>query len=152
MARLKLLVVSNRLIENASYFKNPEELERGLRDHLDPEAILFAFWSWKVPDWMLQRYKCYGLHTGPLLDGKGKGGSPIDNLKALGVEITTLCAFDMNSEFDGGKIRLAMPLYINVSKDHVIYRISQMLPVIVEYLTAKQPEIPEHFKRLPNVK
>lgn len=142
------LVVSNREVEYTTYFKSPEELEAYLKLHPKVDTLIFSFWSWIVPNWMLETYKCYGLHTGPLLEGKGRGGSPIDNLQRLGVKITTLCAFEMNEKIDGGRVVLAIPLYINVKKDHVIWRITQLLPLIVSYITAKQPEIPEKFERV----
>lgn len=147
------LVISNRPIEHANYFANPESLYTFLSLHgKGIDTLIFAFWSWKVEKWMLDAYKCFGMHTGPLLEGRGLGGSPIDNLKALGVKITTVCAFEMTEKLDCGKIKLAIPLDINVSKTHVVYRISQMLPLIVRYLTAKQPDIPLTFKRIQNVK
>ncbi len=149
---IKHLVVSNREVENTTYFQHSGILWDYLDKHPEVDTLIFAFWSWIVPAYILERYKVYGLHTGPLLEGKGKGGSPIDNLKALGVKITTLCAFEMTAEIDGGRVLLAMPLYLNCPKDLIIYRISQRLPMITDYITTKQPEIPETFKRLSDAK
>lgn len=142
------LVISNRKnVDNAAYFKSPAELEAYLK--LNPKAVLiFAFWSWIVPKWMLDTFKCYGLHTGPLLEGKGKGGSPIDNLKKLGVTWTTLCAFEMNEKIDGGRVVVAIPLRITDPTEYIVGWIDGVLPRIVKYLTTVQPEIPERFQRL----
>src|SRR6185295_7474193 len=87
---MRPLVISNRRIENAEYFQNPEALETYLKLMPEFDTLVFVFWSWKVEKWMLDTYKCYGFHTGPLLERKGKGGSPIENLQALGVTWTTL--------------------------------------------------------------
>jgi methionyl-tRNA formyltransferase len=145
------LVISNRRIANATYFRSPEELETYLK-LVRPEALIFAFWSWIVSPWMLDTYKCYGLHTGPLLEGRGRGGSPIENLKALGVTWTTLCAFEMDRGIDTGRVKLAIPFNINASKEFLIKCIDEALPGIVGYLTAKQPEIPAYFKRITDEK
>lgn len=143
------LVISNRKIDNAAYFQNPDELEVYLR--INPRAtLIFAFWSWIVPKWMLETYKCYGFHTGPLLEGKGKGGSPIDNLKELGVKITTLCAFEMTEGIDEGRVRVAIPLRLHYPKSVLIQDIVSHIPIIVDYLLADQTAIPERFQRLEN--
>lgn len=145
---MKYLVVSNRHLQHTTYFPSPEALEDYLKVNLHINTLIFAFWSWKVEAWMLKQYTCYGLHTGPLLEGRGKGGSPIDNLKKLGVKWTTLCAFDMTGEIDGGRVRLAIPINIEECKAYVVGWISGELPYIVSYLTAEQPEIPERFTRI----
>ncbi len=143
------LVISNRKIDNAEYFKNPEELEIYLR--VNPKDVLvFVFWSWIVPKWMLDTYKCYGLHTGPLLEGRGKGGSPIDNLKALNIPITTVCAFEMTADLDGGRVRVAVPLRLKYPKQVLINDIDRMLPDIVDYLMVDNAVVPEKFTRLPD--
>ena len=146
------LVISNRPIQNATYFESPAGLELYLSQHPEIKILLFVFWRWIISKEMLEKYECIGFHSGPLLEGKGKGGSPIDNLKALGVEWTTLCAFNMTEKLDAGRIRLAVPMKITEAKMHIIKFIDSMLPYMVAYLIAKQPEIPEYFKRLSNVK
>ena len=148
------LVISNRKIKNATYFKDPSELtvflEKEENGHL--EVLIFAFWSWIVPPWILDSYKCYGFHTGPLLEGKGRGGSPIDNLIKLGVNFTTLCVFKMNEVIDGGQVVLAIPVSLTQGKDFLIGWIDGFLPRIVDYLTEDRPEIPEKFRRLQDAK
>ena len=146
-----LLVISNRVIANGAYFSDPKALELYL-DGVHYDILLFAFWSHKVPDFLLKKYKVYGMHTGPLLDGKGKGGSPIDNLKALGVQYTTLCVFEMTNRIDEGKVILAEPLDISDDKSEIICRIDREIPDIEAFLLAREHqiniEIPERFKRI----
>lgn len=142
------LVISNREISNASFFENPEALEDYLNVWGAYDTLVFAFWSWRVSSEILKKYKCYGLHCGPLLEGRGKGGSPIENLQNLGVTWTTLCAFDMTEEIDGGKVKVAIPIPLFAMKHLLIELINSYIPDIVAYLTAKQPEIPERFKRV----
>lgn len=143
-----LLVVSNREeVRNAHYFKNPEALDSFLNAFPEHSALLFAFWSWVVPPWRLQTRKCWGLHTGPLLEGRGRGGDPIGNLKKLGVSWTTLCAFEMDEGIDTGRVKLALPLYIGGEEPIIVKKIDSLLPDIKDYLTAHQPEIPAFFKR-----
>jgi methionyl-tRNA formyltransferase len=138
----------NSLVINCERdIKNSEELDLYLADHPAIETLLFVYWKWKVPDEMLADYRCIGFHTGPLLEGRGRGGSPIQNLKALGVRITTLCAFEMTSEWDKGRVLLAVPLSIEGNMREIWERIYQRLPDMVDYLTTPQPRIPEFFTR-----
>lgn len=139
-----MLIVSNRTIENAQYFPSPDALHSYLSKRPEIKKILFTFWSWKVPNEILHKYECYGMHTGPLLEGKGRGGNPIGNLKQLGVKITTLCAFKMTDKIDGGPVKVAIPIYLD---DDINMVANECIPEIAEYLDAEQPEIPEFFRR-----
>lgn len=148
---MSCLIVSNRHITNATYFENPHALGNHLQAHPEIDTLLFAFWSWIVPTHLLQQYKVYGMHTGPLLEGRGRGGSPIDNLKKLGVEITTLCAFEMTEKIDGGRVRVAIPINITPDKNYIITQIDFWIPRIMDYLIQPYEHIPETFKRIQNV-
>jgi hypothetical protein len=145
---MKYVVVSNRRIQNAEYFDRPETLEFWLSYHPDIEILVFAFWSWKVPNWMLQKYKCYGVHTGFLLDSKGAGGSPIDNLQRLGVRWAALNVFEMTEVVDGGHVRLAIPMRINGDKAEVISTVDLWIPAIVEFLKQDISHVPARFVRV----
>ena len=133
-------------LQNATYFANPQALDEYLTNRPGISKIVFVIWSWKVPNTMLERYECYGMHTGPLLEGKGRGGSPIRNLKALGIEWATTCVFKMTPEFDKGQILAAIPICLNGSE---YPQIDKFLPIIVSYLSQDNSQIPELFKRLP---
>lgn len=140
---MRHLVVSNRPLPGLDYFPTPEDLRAFLVYH-EIDALIFVFWSWIVPKEMLSKYKCYGFHTGPLLEGVGRGGNPIGNLKQLGVKITTLCAFEMTEKIDGGKVKVAIPIRLD---EYVVECILGYVPMIVQYLITEQPLIPEFFKR-----
>lgn len=148
---MSILVVSNRPnISNSQWFAGPEMLEAYLKLHPEFDTLLFPFWSWKVEAWMLRTYRCYGLHTGPLLEKRGRGGSPINNLKALGIKWTTLCAFVMSDVFDGGSVKVAIPINVEPPKDEIIKLIDVLIPPIVSYLMQDNSAVPELFKRLPD--
>ena len=61
--------------------------------------------------------------------------------------MTTLCAFKMTEKLDGGQVKVAIPISLNMSKEEVIHQADKYLPLISNYLFTKQPEIPETFKR-----
>jgi hypothetical protein len=130
---------------NAAHFDNPQALSDYLAAHPEVKTIVFVIWSWKVPPEMLKKYRCIGMHTGPLLEGKGRGGSPIRNLQALGVKWATLCAFEMTEKFDEGQVKVAIPIDL---EGQIIRQIDAYIPCIISYLTQVAPEIPAVFKRI----
>ena len=148
---MECLVIANRRINNATYFESIEGVKLYLSQHPETKQLVFAFWSDKVPTEILEKYEVYGLHTGPLLEGKGKGGSPIDNLQALEVRVSTLCAFTMTDKFDEGKVHLAVPIRLNLPKSEIVGFIDSMIPYMVDYLSVQKVEnerIPEKFRRI----
>lgn len=150
---MELLVVSNRRIDNGEYFASPDDLWAHL-GYGDTEVthLLFPFWSWKVDTDMLKRWKCYGMHTGFMLDGKGLGGSPFDNLQKLGVKWAALNVFEMNEVLDGGKVRLAIPINIEGTKEDFIEQVDTAIPDVVSFLQQDISTVPERFMRLKEAK
>lgn len=142
-----LVVTCNPAIKQASYFPTPVELYDFLsKTHQD--QILFVHWSWRVPNYLLKLSKCYGMHTGPLLEERGRGGSPIKNLIALGVKWATLCTFEMTPEIDKGHVIAAIPISLEGSLEQIYERIDFYVPRIVEYLKQDNTIVPILFKRI----
>lgn len=83
-------------------FRSREQYnEEALRD-FRPDIILFYGWSWRVPDQLLEDYRCLMLHPSPL--PKYRGGSPIQNQIIAGERNSKVSIFVMNSEMDAGDI------------------------------------------------
>jgi methionyl-tRNA formyltransferase len=92
---MNIIIASNRPFPNRDV-QNNEQLSNIL-DTVNPQYILFPFWSWKVPKEITDKYHCIGFHT-----GNTNGGSPIQNLIKQGVEDTIIRVFKMNDKIDGG--------------------------------------------------
>ncbi len=146
---MRTLFVTNDLnTQFGDYFASPEALEVYLSKH-EVDRLVFVIWHWKVPTLTLVSYDCYGMHTGPLLQGKGKGGSPIRNLKKLGVKWATLCLFRMTDKMDAGEVLAAIPISIQGTEAETYRIIDDCLLDIRSFLNQPPIEIPEHFHRLP---
>jgi methionyl-tRNA formyltransferase len=141
-----LKITCTKNVKDAVYFASPEDLELHLNQN-PVDTLLFIVWHWKVKDHILQKYKCYGMHTGPLLEKKGRGPAPIKNLKALGVKWATLCVFSMTKEIDSGPIHAAIPISLEGSEVDVYDRITVNLPRIIGYLEQDLSSIPALFTR-----
>lgn len=64
--------------------------------------------------------KWIGFHLGDL--PKGRGGSPLQNLRVRGVTETLLTAFQMTDKFDAGPIYLKRSIYIGGAAEEVYVR------------------------------
>ena len=73
---------------------SPDELNRALT-RIDPEYIFFPHWSWVVPAEITEKYECVCFHMTDV--PYGRGGSPLQNLIALGHKET------MNNSIKNGE-------------------------------------------------
>ena len=99
---------------------------------LKPRLALFPDWSWRVPDEVLAATFCVGFHTAPLPEFRG--GSPIQNQIAAGIERTALTAFHMRSGLDLGDILLQSPLSLRGSLRQILGRIKRSTTIMVAKL------------------
>lgn len=96
---------------------------------LKPRLALFPDWSWRVPDEVLAATYCVGFHAAPL--PAFRGGSPIQNQIAAGVERSALTAFRMQRGLDLGDILLQSPLSLRGSLRQIFGRIKRSMAVMV---------------------
>ena len=137
---MNYIIASNRPFKGR-VASNPEELNRLLTTY-EPEVplyIFFPFWSWKVPDKLLQATTCIGFHSAPL--PKGKGGSPIQNMIRLGYGYTEVCAFKMTTNFDEGEIILRHPISLGGSLGNIVKRISELVEVMIDDIVKCNTEL-----------
>lgn len=138
-----ILAISNRETGNTMHFRDAEQLDYYLR-FMSPTKVLFVFWSWKVPDWIIKKHECYGMHTGPLLEGRGRGGDPIGNLLRRGYTTASLCVFKMTSKLDAGTVKLAIPIPIH---GYIQQEIDGWVPAIKRYLEQDWKKMPKKIYR-----
>ena len=101
---------------------------------INPKFIFFPHWSHIVPSEILNISTCICFHETDL--PYGRGGSPLQNLIALGHKETEISALQMTEELDAGPIYLkkgvsleglAEEIYIRIS-----YIVADMIKIIIE--------------------
>jgi len=117
---MNTIIASNRPFPNRCV-QNNEQLFNIL-DTVNPQYILFPFWSWKVPKEITDKYDCIGFHTGDT-----NGGSPIQNLIRQGKEEATLRMFHMNDVIDGGRDICWTQVSLLGSLEEIMIRISDKI-------------------------
>jgi methionyl-tRNA formyltransferase len=96
---------------------------------INPRAIFFPHWNWKVSQEIVASFECVAFHAAPL--PFGKGGSPIQNLISRGVSETKLTAFRMKPGFDDGDIYLQRDLSLAGSAHEIFLRISKLVSSMI---------------------
>lgn len=122
------MIASNRPFPDR-VASNPEELEEVL-DTSKPKYIFFPFWSWKVPNEILDKYICIGFHT-----GEQSGGSPIQNLIRNGEEWTKIKMFYMTSEIDKGKVIDTRNIYLYGTLEEILIRMTKLIMEMIDEFT-----------------
>ena len=115
------IIASNRPFSGC-VASNPKELQAYLINN-KVNRIYFPFWSWKVPDELLNKYECIGFHSAPL--PFGKGGTPIQNMIRLGYDTTVVCMFHMEKGFDDGEILCSREVSLDGTLAEIVNKISK---------------------------
>lgn len=90
----------------------------------DTVMAFFVHWRAKVPAKILRRVECVGFHAAPL--PQARGGSPVQNQIAQGLEHTLLNAFRMTDDLDAGPIYMTRALCLTGSADEIYDRIAHL--------------------------
>jgi methionyl-tRNA formyltransferase len=107
-----------------------DELVRERIDVFGPRYLFFAHWSWKIPPELHENHECVIFHMTDV--PFGRGGSPLQNLIARGVEVTMLSALRCVEAIDAGPVYMKQPLSTLGTAEEVLGRAARlMLPMIL---------------------
>lgn len=126
---MKIAVISNRPYSDWIRLEDPKRLIHYLKI-LKPDAVFFPFWSDRVPKNILDKYACYGFHTGKLPEEAG--GSPIQNLIRLGRKASVVNLFSMNDKIDGGEVLLKREVTLDGSLEEILLRIKALIVEMID--------------------
>jgi len=104
---------------------------------INPRAIFFPHWNWKVSKEIVSSFECVAFHAAPL--PFGKGGSPIQNLISRGFTETKLTAFRMKPGFDDGDIYLQRDLSLAGSAHEIFLRAAKLTTSMIEEMVQIWP-------------
>lgn len=111
-----------RALPGWHYAANAAEIEAAL--NRDLRYIFFKHWSERVPDRILLSAECVCFHSSDV--PYGRGGSPIQNLIALGHKETKLTALRMIEELDAGPVYLKRPVSLAGSAQEIFERMADL--------------------------
>jgi methionyl-tRNA formyltransferase len=105
---------------------------------INPEYIFFPHWNHMVPNEILAIATCICFHETDL--PYGRGGSPLQNLIALGHKETVITALKMTEELDAGPIYLKRTLSLEGLAEEIFIRTSYVIAEMIKTIITENPE------------
>ncbi|RPJ12319.1 MAG: methionyl-tRNA formyltransferase [Deltaproteobacteria bacterium] len=118
---------------------------------INPDYIFFPHWSHRIEKQILNRFDCVIFHMTDL--PFGRGGSPLQNLIAQGINETQITALKCVAEMDAGPVYLKRPLSLYGAAQEIYLRASTVIEdMIVDILNNRPASVPQQgeptiFKR-----
>lgn len=128
-----------------------EEFQNDLLIKYNPTKIFIPHWSYIIPDEIFEKHECVVFHMTDL--PYGRGGSPLQNLIALGKEKTKISAIKVVKELDAGPIYLKKDLSLHGTAEEIFIRTNSIIKLMIIEIIDKDLEPKEqkgdvvHFKR-----
>ncbi len=120
------------------YLSRKEELTLEWLQEINPRYVFFPHWNWIVPENILAAYECVCFHSTPV--PYGRGGSPVQNMIALGHEKTVVSALRMSRDLDAGPVYMREPVSLLGGGDEIYLRISSVIAQMITDMVEKTPE------------
>jgi methionyl-tRNA formyltransferase len=102
-----------------------------------PRYVFFPHWSWKIPAAIYQTYECVIFHMTDV--PFGRGGSPLQNLIALGHSETKLSALRCVAELDAGPVYAKRPLSLLGTAEEIFARAAELMEEVIAHIVADEP-------------
>jgi len=123
----------------------PAELTEANLHSINPRLVFFPHWSHHINSSIFTQFECVIFHSTDL--PFGRGGSPIQNLIARGINETMITALRCVEEMDAGPIYLKKPLSLYGSAEEIFLRASSIIEsMIVEMLEKSTKPEPQEGK------
>lgn len=105
---------------------------------INPKFIFFPHWSHIVSNEILRITTCVCFHETDL--PYGRGGSPLQNLIALGHRETVVTALKMTEELDAGPIYLKKTLSLEGLAEEIFIRASYIVAEMIKTIIEEDPK------------
>lgn len=115
-----------------------EELTVSALDAFRPHWVMFPHWSHRVPAEVHRNYRCVIFHMTDV--PYGRGGSPLQNLIALGHTETVMSALVCADEMDAGDVYLKRPLSLLGTAEEIHMRASALVGEMIVGLVEQEPQ------------
>jgi len=122
-----------------------EELTVERLSSLNPRYVFIAHWSHIIPPEIYKVFECVIFHMTDL--PFGRGGSPLQNLIARGIDETMISALRCEAEVDAGPIYMKRPLSLFGTAEEIYLRTaSEVEKMIVEIVRDEPTPVKQHGK------
>jgi methionyl-tRNA formyltransferase len=116
----------------------PEDLTIERIESFRPDYLFLPHWSWIVPPEVFTKVETIAFHMAEL--PYARGGSPLQNQMARGIEHTQLCALRVEQRIDAGPVYLRRPLCLQGSAEEIYIRASALAFEMIEEILDTRPQ------------
>jgi methionyl-tRNA formyltransferase len=103
----------------------------------DVDVVILAGWSWKIPEAVVKRLPCVGLHPSDL--PKYRGGSPLQHQIIDGLTETQCSLFLLSAEFDEGPVLAKAPMSLAGNMDDIFAELVRVGAALLNQVLADWP-------------
>jgi len=121
---------------------DPAELTVERLTTINPQYLFFPHWSHRIDPAIFTRFECVIFHMTDL--PFGRGGSPLQNLIARGIDETKISALKCVEAMDAGPVYLKRSLSLHGTAEEIFLRASATIEeMIVEILETRPMPCPQ---------
>ena len=109
-------------------------------EHLASERVARVFlphWSYIIPASVYEAVECVVFHMTDL--PFGRGGSPLQNLIARGIEETKISALKCVKELDAGPVYMKVPMRLDGTAEEILSRSYELVEGMIVDLVKRNP-------------
>ena len=114
---------------------NGEDLKKAQHTFSNPEYIFFFHHSQFIKEDLYNNFKCISFHTSNLLNGEGRGGSPIQNQILENITQTHVNAMKTCKEIDKGDIYLSQQITLQGNLNDIWSSIADVSYGMIQKIT-----------------
>lgn len=122
--------------DNWSFINDKNDFNYELVKEINPKYIFIPHWSYYIPEQIYSNFECIVFHMTDL--PFGRGGSPLQNLIARGIETTKISAIKVTKEIDAGDIYLKKDLNLNGTAEEVFLRVNKIVAIAITEIIEKE--------------
>jgi len=104
---------------------------------IDARYVFFPHWSYIIPANIYENFECVIFHMTDV--PFGRGGTPLQNLLARGIEQTKISALRCTRIVDGGPVYLKSPLSLHGSAEEIYLRAAQIIEGMITTIIRRRP-------------
>ena len=131
--------IATRTNKDVIYIDNKECITHDYLNKLQPEWVFFPHWSYIIPAEVYENMNCVIFHMTDL--PFGRGGSPLQNLKARGIYETKLSALKCTAQLDAGDIYIKQPLSLWGTAEEIYLRAAELTKEMIIQIVKEKPQL-----------
>ncbi|MDO5978848.1 methionyl-tRNA formyltransferase [Flavivirga spongiicola] len=135
---------------NWHYISKKEDFNKETLERIKPDKVFIPHWSYIIPESVFLNFDCVVFHMTDL--PYGRGGSPLQNLIANGLEHTKISAIKVVKELDAGPIYLKSDLSLYGTAEEILIRANNVIFNMIIKIKDENPQLTEQEGEITSFK